>query len=82
MCCLLFYSTDYYDVVFFNPGVIQQGALCHASMGSYGLDTKTSLSVNDITAITPEIMLLFAFSSLLSLFMLVIFSFLIYTFSF
>lgn len=54
MCCLLFYSTDYYDVIFFKPGVIEQGALCYASMGSYGLDTKTTLSFNDITAITPE----------------------------
>lgn len=45
-------------------GVIQNGALCYASMGSHGLDTKTTLSVSDITAISPAMLLLFAFNSL------------------
>lgn len=33
-------------------------------MGSHGLDTKTTLSVSDITAISPATLLLFAFCSL------------------
>lgn len=50
---------------YFQPRVIQNGALCHASMGSHSLDTKKTLSVNDITAISP-IMLLSLHSTLSS----------------
>lgn len=50
--------------LFSKRGVIQNGALCHASMGSHGLDTKTTLSVSDITAISPAMLLLFASNSL------------------
>lgn len=40
-------------------GVIQNGALCHASMGSRGLDTKATFSVSDITAISSAMLLPF-----------------------
>lgn len=55
--CELFYSTDCCDATF-NQGLF--GVLCHGSMGSHSLDTKTTLSLSDITAISPAMLHLFA----------------------